>query len=304
MKKLLIPFTLLFTAGFSLFGQSQTPPATASGKISYEVVRRIDLSQIRMVINGQEVRPGSADAPADLPEVITTAQHLIYSGTAAKEQQDRPDNMMRVVREVGPGGDGQGGNRPARQQGDRSQQITAPFRSEVFLNLATGQRMEVLNIRKDSVTQETYRTDRALPARPADWQETAKTKKIAGYLCKKATASYQRGVLVGMRGRSDGKIPPAAPGPAEAYTIWYTTDLPFTYSPVAALTPDKGVVLQIESDSESYKATGVTTEAIAADLVTPPATAKTLTNDEFQEQSQKARANFRQRMMNQMPMPR
>jgi hypothetical protein len=62
--------------------------------------------------------------------------------------------------------------------------------------------------------------------------------------------------------------------------------------------------LQIESDNESYKATAATTEAVAADLVTPPATAKTLTNEEFQEQSQKARANFRQRMMNQMPMPR
>lgn len=137
-----------------------------------------------MVINGQEVRPGSADAPADLPEVITTAQHLIYNGTAAKEHQDRPDNMMRFVREVGPGGD-PAGNRPARQQGDRSQQITPPFRSEVFLNLATGQRVEVLTIRKDSVTQETYRTNRALPARPADWQETGKTKKLRAISAKK-----------------------------------------------------------------------------------------------------------------------
>ncbi len=301
MKKSLTFLTLLLTAGFSLFGQTETPPATASGKISYEVMRRIDLSQIRMVINGQDVRPGSAEAPADLPEVITTAQHLLYSGTSAKEQRDQQNTMMQF-RRGGPGGDNPPGDRPTRAPGDQTQRMSPPFRSEVFLNLTTGQRVEVLNVRKDSVTQETYRTDRALPARPADWQETGKTKKIAGYLCKKATASYQsRGLRAGGPG---GNPPPPAPGPAEPYTIWYTTELPFTYSPVAALTPDRGVVLQIESDSESFKATAATTEAVAAETVTPPATAKTLTNDEFQEQSQKARANFRQRMMNQMPMPR
>ena len=81
------------------------------------------------------------------------------------------------------------------------------------------------------------------------------------------------------------------------YTVWYTTDLPFTYSPVADLTPPKGVVLQIESDSESFKATGVSMEVVAENTVQPPKDAKVISADEMEQMRRKGMADFRQKMM-------
>ncbi len=264
-------FTLL-AAGLcvtTLYGQ--TP---VSGKITYEGMRQIDRSQMRMVINGQEVRPrvdspgspGAPDAPEGMPEVMSFTQKLVFAGTMAKEERDRPQNMMvrRTVDGGGPGGDG----RP------REQRTRPPFEQQTFLDLANRQRIDVLTVKKDSTTSQTYRSEKPMPT-ATDWTSSDKTKKIAGYTCKKATATRRK----------------------ETYTIWYTTDLPFTYSPVADLTPPTGVVLQIESDSESFKATGVSMEAVAENTVQPPNDAKVITAEEMEQLRRKGMADFRQKMM-------
>jgi len=271
---------------------AQTPPT--AGKITYEGMRRVDLSQVRMVINGQEVRPGSPgvpDAPEGMPEVISFTQKLVFSGTMAKEERDRPQNMM-ISRTMG-GGPGGGGGVP------RETRMTPPFEQTTFLDLANRQRIDVMTITKDSV-KTTYRTERPMP-KPENWQPSDKTRKIAGYLCHKATATA-RLARPTMGGRpADASVTAPAPGEAETYTVWYTTDLPFTYSPVAALTPERGVVLQIESDNESFKATSVSAEAVADSAVQPPADAKAISSDEMNELRRKSMATFRQRMMNGMP---
>ncbi|WP_041616789.1 GLPGLI family protein [Spirosoma linguale] len=258
----------------TLYGQ--TP---ASGKITYEGMRQIDRSQMRMVINGQEVRPGSPgapDAPEGMPDVISFTQKLVFAGTMAKEERDRPQNMM-MRRTMGDGpSDGSGGNREGRP---RTMRMTPPFEQQTYLDLANRQRIDVLMVKKDTVVTDTYRSEKPMPA-ATDWTTADKTKKIAGYTCRKAMATRRK----------------------ETYTIWYTTDLPFTYSPVADLTPPKGVVLQIESDTESYKATGVSMEAIAEASVQPPKGAKTVSSEEMEEIRRKGMADFRQRMMQNMPM--
>ena len=247
-----------------------------------------------MVINGQEVRPGSAgapDAPEGMPEVISFTQKLVFAGGMAKEERDRPNNMM-ITRSIDGGSGRQGGGVA------RGTRMGAPFEQTTFLDLANRKRIEVMTIRKDSVST-MYRTERPMP-KPEAWEESNKTKKIAGYTCKKATATMRLG-----RQMMGGDGPPTATAPAgepETFTIWYTTELPFTYSPVAALTPEKGVVLQIESDNQSYKATSVTAEAIAETMVAPPANAKVVSAEEMNELRRKEMANFRQRMMNSMPM--
>jgi hypothetical protein len=249
----------------TLFGQTPT-----SGKITYEGMRQIDRSQMRMVINGQEVRPGSPgapDAPEGMPEVMSFTQKLVFSGTMAKEERDRPQNMMMSRTVGGPDGAGSTG------VGTRTVRRTPPFEQQTFLDLANRQRIDVLTVKKDSTTQ-VYRSEKPMPA-ATDWQTTSKTKKIAGYTCQKATAMRRK----------------------QPYTIWYTTELPFTYSPVADLTPPKGVVLQIESDTESFKATGVSTEAVAESSVQPPKEAKAVSADELEEMRRKGMADFRQKMM-------
>ncbi|GAB3940261.1 hypothetical protein GCM10028805_01750 [Spirosoma harenae] len=251
--------------------------ASVSGKITYEGMRQIDRSQMRMVINGQEVRPGSPgapDAPEGMPETISFTQKLVFAGTMAKEERDRQQGPM-MFRRQGGGGSPDGGGPTAADRANRpgNMRMNFPFEQQTYLDLANKQRIDVLTVKKDSVST-AYRTDKPLPA-VTDWQASDKTKKIAGYVCHKATATHR-------------KMP---------YTIWYTTDLPFTYSPVADLTPPQGVVLLIESDNESYKATGVAMEAVDAASVQPPKDAKVVSADEMEQLRRKGMADFRQRMM-------
>ena len=285
--------TLFFASLLSsLLTLAQTPPT--AGKITYEGMRRIDPSQMRMVINGQEVRPGSPsapDAPEGMPEVVSFTQKLVFAGSMAKEERDRPQNMM-MRRSL----DGSG----ARGGHPREERMTPPFEQTTFLDLANRQRIDVMTIKKDSVST-TYRT--ALPMPKAEsWEPSDKTKKIAGYLCHKATAKAHIGRQWDRGGR-DGDASTASSGKPETYIVWYTTDLPFTYSPIAALTPEKGVVLQIESDNESFKATSISTEPVAESAVQPPAGAKLVSSDEMNELRRKAMADFRQKMMTTMPFP-
>jgi hypothetical protein len=274
MKQYLFSLVAAGLCATTLYGQAPT-----SGKITYEGMRQIDRSQMRMVINGQEVRPGSPgapDAPEGMPEVVSFTQKLVFSGTMAKEERDRGQGgMMRRV-EVGPDGAGAGGGRGGRP---RNFNMTPPFEQQTFLDLANRQRIDVLTVKKDSTTKEIYRSEKPMLA-AADWTAVDKTKKIAGYVCHKGTATRRK----------------------ETYTVWYTTDLPFTYSPVADLTPPKGVVLQIESDSESFKATSVSTEAVAEASVQPPKEAKSISAEEMEQIRRKGMADFRQRMMQNMPM--
>ncbi|GAB3704009.1 hypothetical protein GCM10027592_34810 [Spirosoma flavus] len=295
-----------------LFSVSALAQTSVSGKITYEGMRQIDRSQMRMVINGQEVRsdrPGAPDAPEGMPDVISFTQKLVFSGTMAKEETDRPGGNMMFRRQMdgGQGGSGGQGNRP------REMRMTPPLEQQSYLDLANRQRIDVVTITKDSVKQ-VYRTEHPL-AKSEGWQLSDKTKKIAGYVCHKATVAYtpqrrmnrERNGANGGSGTADASAnaqAQAPQAPAENYTIWYTTDLPFTYSPVAALTPEKGVVLQIESDSQSFKATNVSMEAVIEASVQPPKDAKAISEDEMNQIRRKAMADFRQRMMQNNPFPR
>lgn len=270
----------LIVAGFCATTLYAQTAASSSGKITYEGMRQFDPSQMRGNSPGGPPSGGGGapDGGENTPEVMTFTQKLVFAGTMAKEERDRPQGgMMR--RNMGdgnaPGGTGNG-ERPRRN----GQRMRPPFEQGTFLNLANGQRIDVLTVKKDSVSQTTYRADKPMVA-PTDWKEADKTKKIAGYVCHKATATYRK----------------------EPYTIWYTTDLPFTYSPVADLTPSKGVVLQIESDNQSYKATNVSLEAISEETVQPPKDAKVVSAEEMAQIRRKGMADFRQKMMQNMPMP-
>lgn len=272
-------FTILAAGLCITMLHAQTP---TSGKITYEGMRQIDRSQMRMVINGQEVRPrvdspgspGAPDAPEGMPDVMNFTQKLVFAGTMAKEERDRSPNMMFRRAEGGPDGAGGASGRP------REQRMSPPFAQTTFLDLANRQRIDVLTVRKDSLIQ-TYRSGKPIPA-VSDWTTSDKTKKIAGYTCHKATATRRK----------------------EPYTIWYTTDLPFTYSPVADLTPPAGVVLQIESDSESFKATTVSMEAVAEASVQPPKGAKAISAEEMEQMRRKGMADFRQKMIQNGGFPR
>lgn len=264
---------VMLLTGLCTLAHAQSASTAPSGKITYEGLRRIDLSRMRMNINGQEVRPGGGDAPEGMPDVISFTQKLIFAGSFAKEERDRPQNPTRQNRAGNTNSSPDGTTAGGPPAGRPDMRMMRMNEQETYLDMANRQRINIMTVRRDSTTQR-YRTERPFP-KAEGWQTSDKTKKIAGYVCHKATVTRRN-----------------AP-----YTIWYTTDLPFTYSPIADLTPDKGVVLQIESDDESYKASAVSLEPVDAASLQPPTDVKTISSEEMEQIRRKQMADFRQRMM-------
>jgi hypothetical protein len=259
MKSLL---TILFLALLLITGVSVVSHlrAQSAGRISYEGTRRVDMSQVRVVMNGQEVRAGSPDFPADIPDVRTFAQTLSFAGDYAREVQEGGAAVRTIV--GAPGAAPQVTN------------LGRPFEETTFLNLKDRSYSTVLTVKKDDKATE-YRADAPL-AKPEGWQLTGQTKKIAGYTCRKALVPFKK----------------------ETYSVWVTTELPFTYSPIRELTPDQGVVLAVEGANEQFRATKVDLKAAVQEADVRPGTqAQPVTVAQLQDLREKARADFRQRMM-------
>jgi hypothetical protein len=242
------------------FGLLVLAPAAAqtSGHIAYEATQRTDPSQMRIVINGQVVKPGSPDFPTDIPDSRSFGMTLIFAGNYAKEEREN-NAVIRTIE--GPGA---------------APQVTTlprPVLEANYLDLAHRSTATLLTVKQDEVPT-TYRSDAPIAA-PTGWALTSQTKKIAGYTCRKATVPYKK----------------------ETYTVWFTTELPFTYSPVRDLTPSTGVVLALESEQEQFQATKVDLKAVPAVEVQPPATAQKVTPAELKDVREKAMADFRQKMM-------
>ncbi|HEX8528734.1 MAG TPA: hypothetical protein VF646_01880, partial [Cytophagales bacterium] len=209
MKKIHRPacFLLLLALAAARVAVAQGP---RSGVITYEGMQKLDPSQFKIIRNGDVVQAGSADAP-ELPDAMTFALKLTFAGQFAREDTENNGPVIRRF-EGSPGGPGG----PPRG----TVQLPPPFREKKYLDLAARKCIRVLEVPQDSLTRR-YQAESDVPP-PAGWQEGGKTRKIAGYTCRKATCPWK----------------------GDTYTIWYTTDLSFTYSPIAALTPPQGVVLQ------------------------------------------------------------
>jgi hypothetical protein len=259
MKKTSL-FTLLIF--FFLIISSSGFAQLNSGIITYEGMRKLDPSQIKVVVNGDVVQAGSPDAPSDLPDVITFSQKLVFGKTMAKEVRDTPGPVIR--RFVGTP-DNAGAGEPLK--------IEPPFTENTSLDLTNKKYLRTLEIKKNGQAQR-YQTQE-MYQKAAGWQDAAKTKKIAGYTCKKATATWK----------------------GETYTLWYTTDFDFTYSPINGLVPDKGVVLEIEGSGESFRATKVEAKVHPESEFQSTADAQMMTSAQFEDLRSKAQADFRQKMM-------
>ena len=143
-----------------------------------------------------------------------------------------------------------------------------PFTEQIFVDLKALTKVTMVTV-GNGADAKTYQTD--VPLRRVNgWQLTDQTKKIAGYTCRKATVPYKK----------------------ETYTVWITTELPITYSPIQELTPDVGTVLLIEGSKEQYRARKVAKTAPDASVIKPGVQAQTVTPDQLAEIRQKAIADF------------
>ena len=235
--------------------------AQASGRIEYEVTKRIDPNGIRVVVNGEVVKPGSPNYPADIPETRTTGLTLAFAGNYAKET--REGGATRTTASATNG----------LADIPQTTVLKSPFEETTYIDLPGRAVATVLTVTKDNATT-AYRSSAPFAA-PTGWTLTGQTRKIAGYTCRKATAPYQQ----------------------ETYAVWFTTELPFTYSPVRELMPEQGVVLQLEGKKEQYRAIRVDPKAVAETDVRPSGAAQPVTAAELKDLRAKAQADFRQRLM-------
>jgi hypothetical protein len=258
MTKLHLPALCLWALLAAPFAFGQAPPA---GVITYEGLRRVDPSQVRIIRNGDVLQPGSPDAPA-MPDAIPFSQRLTFAGTAGVEEQE---NAGPVIRRF----EGNGGAPGVRPAGP----LTPPFTEKQYLDLAARTRTRVLEVKTDSATRR-YCAESPLPAAP-DWQDVPKTRKIAGYHCRKATCSWQ----------------------GQTYILWYTTSLPFAYSPIPALTPEQGVVLAVEGGGEGFTAVHVEPAPVDEAGLRVPADARRVTPEALDRLREEAVADFRQQLL-------
>lgn len=240
--------TLLSAALIAFTGMTAVAQDKNTGVIDYEV-------------NAKMPQRGGSEGDGE-EQVITFNQHFYFTGGKGKLDTERPEG--RGFGGGRQGGDGNGGGRGGRFPRGRGNFGNA------YVDLAGKKYLQVFTKPEDS-TKTYYAEEAYAPAKDAKLSD--KTKKIAGYNCKKATVTVRN----------------------EEYTVWYTQDLPFSYSPINGLLPDgNGVVLSAEGSRRSFTATKVDFKPVTTDI-SLPANAEKVTEDQLRDMRREAMQKFRER---------
>lgn len=230
--------TLLITP----LSQTTWAQANATGVIEYEVTARVDAERMRAFGGG---RNGGGDGGGEMPDVITFTQTFTFNNAMGKLETTRPGGRMR-------GNNNGGGNNeasPRRRMGGNA----------TYIDLAHKKYLHVMSAPEEE--QKTWYTEEAYII-PTDATISDKTKKIAGYACKKATVKLKD----------------------ETYTVWYTTGMPFSFSPLNGLLPDStGVVLAAESSKRAFNAKSVSLKPVADSITALPSQAIKVSQDEMRD---------------------
>ncbi|WP_106527571.1 GLPGLI family protein [Chitinophaga niastensis] len=215
--------------------------AQQSGTIEYEVTAKTDPERMRGFQR-------SGDDAAEIPDVITFKQTFTFNNNVGKITTERPDFGGRRQQ---PGGDT---TRNPRRPGMGPRGNNAQY-----VDLANKKYEQVFTTFGDD--KKTYYTEEDYIF-TANNKSSDKTKKIAGYTCKKATIQLKE----------------------DTYTVWYTTELPFSFSPVNGLLPDSNaVVLAAEGSKRAFTAKNVSLKAVTETDLTIPANAEKISQEQMRE---------------------
>jgi len=247
LSKSLFSAAVIAFSGFAAQAQDKN-----GGVIDYEVSAKMT------------PRGGNTDGDAE-ERIITFSQHFSFAAGKGKLATDRPDFGGRAPQGPPPGG---GDARPQRG-------MRGGFGGGAAYVDLTGKKYIQVFTKPDDSTKTFYAEEDF--ATPKDVKLTDKTKKVAGYNCKKATVTFRD----------------------ETYTVWYTQELPFSYSPINGLLPEaNGVVLSAESDKRSFSAKKVDLKPVAATEISLPANAEKVSEDQLRTMRRDAMQKFRERQNN------
>ena len=263
LSKTLFGAALIAFTGFTAQAQDKN-----SGVIDYEV--------------SQKMPPRGGDGGDEEGQVITINQHFFFAAGHGKLETERPNFGGRDRQGPPPGAGGEqgpppGGGAPEGNGGPGQGEGRGRFRGGFgmmgggFVDLQAHKYLQTFT-KPDDSTKTFFAEEDFRPAK--DVKAGDKTKKIAGYNCKKATVTVRD----------------------EAYTVWYTTELPFSYSPVNGLLPEpNGVVLAAESSNRSFTAKKVDFKPVPAEKVSLPGNAEKVSEEDLRNMRREAMQKFRDR---------
>lgn len=157
--------------------------------------------------------------------------------------------------------------RMMRQRAGRDN-FKMPFEEKTFYDMKNRREISYVTFIKDS-GNEYYHTIEPTIVK-GEWKELDKTKKILGFNCKKATIKTDK----------------------DTYTIWYTTEAGFDYSPMPNLAPEHGLVLKIEGSELAFDATSFENKLDENANFTIPQKGTLLTREELMQKRKAAFQNF------------
>lgn len=240
---------ILIGAAMALpFGQAAL--AQSTGVIDYDVTMEMDRRFGPGGSNGFG-QPGGGE-PGAPPQVVNFTQHFTFTSGMGKVDVDRPNFR------------GRGGN------------FQPPFTNTTFVDMTHKKTLQVVT--ENDGDKKTYYTEEDFVTPASVDTSSEKTKKIAGYNCKKAVIKLRD----------------------ENFTVWYTRDLPgLNYSPVNGLVPGTGVVLSAESDKRSFVASKVALKPVEDATVALPAGATKISQDEMRDKRRDAMQKIREQRQQQ-----
>ncbi|WP_143309348.1 GLPGLI family protein [Chitinophaga vietnamensis] len=244
-----------FLLAAALLPAAQPLMAQRAGVIAYEVTAKTDPERMRFFQRGGD----GGEAP-EMPDVITFNQTFTFSNNNGKLTTQRPE--MPGFTRTRPGADTSNIRRGGAFAGRNNTQ---------YIDLEHKKYLLVFSTFGDD--KKTYYTEEDFIITP-DKNPSSKTKKIAGYTCKKATVQLKD----------------------DTYTVWYTTDLPFSFSPINGLLPDSNaVVLAAEGSKRGFTAKSVNLQAVNDTELTLPADAQKISPEEMRNIRRQEMEKFRQR---------
>ncbi|SEW10819.1 GLPGLI family protein [Chitinophaga sp. YR573] len=260
-SKTLLSAALVAFSGITAMAQDKN-----AGVIDYEVSAKMG------------PRGGNTDGGDAEEQVITFSQHFFFTAGKGKLATERPDmggrNGQAPPQGPPPGDNGGGGQGRGPGRGMRGGFGGGFGGGPVYVDLSGKKYIQVVTKADDST--KSFYTEEDFAA-PKDVKLTDKTKKVAGYNCKKATVTLRD----------------------ETYTVWYTQELPFSYSPINGLLPEaNGVVLSAESDRRSFSAKKVDLKPVAVTETAIPANAEKISQDQFRDMRREQMQKFRDRQNN------
>ena len=204
---------------------------------------------------GQQQAPRANNSGFTMPDKITSKMEIIYNANGAKLQKSE------VEEDISQAGNSEGGGMRMMRFGGNSDR-------EVYFNFADKKVTESFEMNGEELLLE-----KKLGSNAADAVKTEETKKIAGFDCKKVSIKDKNG---------------------SETTVWYTTDLPFTASPVPAVWTE-GVVLGVENARMKYYASSIEYIKIKDSELALPKKSKLITEEEYTAKQ----AEFRKKMQEQ-----